>query len=170
MLQPPGMPYAGEQAANAVVNFNFASIGRDFTILGIEPSGAIATLIPDRISFDSARDQSRDGRPITDEGNGRYRLNIDVDHVGWSGIILISGQGPFDSSLVAPPIGSRGPSWQQQFVAAATRGNWQVEMIWFESVDRVQGDRAPPVPQSAPAVDPAPPAEEEGAKPPEAAD
>jgi serine/threonine-protein kinase len=166
MMQPAGMPYGGEQAANAVINFNLAEAGPDFTILGIEPSGQIATLIADRATFETARDRSRDGRPITDEGNGRYRLNIDVDHVGWSGIILISGQGPFERDLVAPQMGSRGPDWQRRFVTAATQRNWRVEMVWFESVDREPGDTAPPPravpppPADAPAPDSA-----EGDKP-----
>ncbi|WP_114952156.1 serine/threonine-protein kinase [Sphingosinicella terrae] len=158
-MQPPGMPYAGEQAANAVISFNFADSAADFAILGIEPSGVITTLFPDRGAFQQMLEQSRarGGLPITDDGNGRYRLNIDLDHQGWSGIILISGSGPFEADVVAPPIGSRGPSWQQSFLSAAAERNWRVEMVWFESVDRVSGDRAPP-----PAPTTAPPAQASG--------
>lgn len=152
-LQPPGLPYAGGQASNAVIDFDFSNASGDFAILGIEPSGTITALIPNRAAFDSALQQSADGRPITDLGNGRYRLNIDLDHAGWSGIILVSGQGPFDPDTVAPPIGSRGPSWQQSFLAQAAEKNWRVEMAWFESVDRVQGDTA-----QLTAAAPAPPA------------
>jgi len=143
VMQPPGTPYAGENAANAVINFNFGGAGSDFAILGIEPSGAIATLIGDRNNFEQVLEQSVGGRPIFDEGSGRYRLNIDLDHQGWSGIILVSGQGPFDPAAVAPPFGSRGPAWQQQFLSAAAEKNWRVEMVWFESVNRVSGDSAP---------------------------
>ena len=160
MMQPPGTPYAGEDAANAVINFNFGNSPSDFAILGIEPSGVISPLIPDRANFESALAQSVDGRPITNEGNGRYRLNIDLDHRGWSGIILITGQGPFDRDVVAPPVGSRGPSWQQDFLAKAAERNWRVEMVWFESVNREQGDRAPAAatPAAAPAAPPPQPA------------
>ena len=159
MMQPPGTPYAGEDAANAVVNFNFAN-AQDFAILGIEPSGVISPLIADRATFQSALAQSVDGRPITDEGNGRYRLNIDLNHNGWSGIILVSGQGPFEGDLVAPPVGSRGPSWRDQFLARAAERNWRVEMVWFESVNNVAGDRAAAIAAATPAVaPPAPPAQ-----------
>ncbi|HEX8641392.1 MAG TPA: serine/threonine-protein kinase [Allosphingosinicella sp.] len=158
MLQPPGLPYAGQTAANAVVEFDFGSSGADFAIVGIEPSGAITTLIPSRNDFQAALAQSVSGRPIADFGNGRYRLNIDLDHDGWSGIMLISGQGPFVPDLVAPPVGSRGPSWQQQFLAAAGQGNWRVEMVWFESVNRVPNDAAADIPASAPrSEEPSPP-------------
>jgi eukaryotic-like serine/threonine-protein kinase len=154
MMQPPGTDYQGENAANAVVEFNAMNTGSDFAVLGIEPSGRITTLIPSRNDFQAALASSVNGRPITDLGGGRYRLNIDLDHEGWSGIILVSGQGPFVPDLIAPPIGSRGPSWRDQFLAAATQGNWRVEMVWFESVNRVPNDSAPAVPATT-APDPA---------------
>ena len=76
------------------------------------------------------------------DGGGRYRLAIDLDHEGWSGIILVTGRGPFPPDTVAPPIGARGPSWQQEFLAAAAEREWRVEMAWFQSVNRQSGDRA----------------------------
>jgi hypothetical protein len=157
------MVYAGEEASNAVINFNFDDPNIDFAIVGIEPSGAISQILPSRAAFETAMANSVDGRPITDAGNGRYRLNIDLNHEGWSGIILVTGQGPFDPDVVAPPIGSRGPSWQQQFLTAAAARNWRVEMAWFESVNRQRGDTAaiPAAGQQAP-----PPAAGEGDKEP----
>ena len=99
------------------------------------------------------------GSPIVDEGDGRYKLKIDLDHQGWSGIILISGRGPFGRDLVAPQIGARGPSWQNEFLSAAAAGQWKVEMVWFESVNRETGDTAPP--PAAPGA-PRPPADGQG--------
>ena len=165
MTQPANMVYAGQLASNAVINFNFDDPNLDFAILGIEPSGAISTIVPNRAAFDAAARQSVNGRPITDAGNGRYRLNVDLDHQGWSGVILVSGRSPFEEDLVAPPIGARGPSWQQRFLSTAAERNWRVEMVWFESVNRVQGDRAPEVaaaPAAAPAQQAAPAAAAEG--------
>jgi len=140
VMQAPGTPYAGEEAANAIVNFNFGDPSMDFAVLGIEPSGTISTLIGSRSDFESVLAQSVDGRPISNDGNDRYRLNIDLDHVGWSGIILITGRGPFPQEAIQPPIGARGPTWQQQFLAAAAERNWRVEMVWFQSVNREAGD------------------------------
>ncbi|MGZ8349330.1 MAG: hypothetical protein ACXWU2_04820, partial [Allosphingosinicella sp.] len=162
-LQPPGTPYANQEAATAAIDFDFGNTATDFAILGIEPSGAIAPLIPDRGNFQSVLENSVAGRPIADLGNGRYRLNIDLDHMGWSGIILLTGSGPFDADVVAPPFGSRGPSWQQSFLAAAAERNWRVEMVWFESVNRQSGDRAPTV--GAGPTGPQGPAGGEGDKP-----
>ena len=73
---------------------------------------------------------------LTDLGGDRYELHIDADHEGWSGVILISGQGPFPQEVVAPPVGARGPTWQQQFLSMAAERGWRVEMIWYESVNR----------------------------------
>ncbi len=131
-LSIPQTRYPMGSPAN--LEFDLSDVSRDFALLGIEPSGAITMLIPNRAAFETEVRRSVDGRPIADLGNGRYRLSINVTHQGWSGFILVSGQGPFDRDLVAPPFGSRGPSWQQEFLSAASRGNWRVEMAWFESV------------------------------------
>ena len=137
-MQPAGSDYAGELAANSIINFNFGNLQGDFAVLAIEPSGIITQLIPDRADFDARRDRSVGGRPITDEGGDRYRLNIDLNHDGWSGIMLITGQGPFPQDVAAPPVGARGPNWQQRFLAMAADRGWRVEMVWFESVRRGQ--------------------------------
>ena len=68
-----------------------------------------------------------------DLGNDRYRLNIDITHDGWSGFLLLTGTGPFDAGLIAPAVGARGPNWQQQFLAAASSGNWRVNMVWVRT-------------------------------------
>jgi len=134
--------YAGRPAANAIVDLNAADASTDFALLGIEPSGAITLVLEDRGQFLEALAQSVDGRPISDEGSGRYRLHIDLDHQGWSGVLLIAGRGPFPRALVAPDIGARGPDWRDRFVAAAGNQGWRTRMIWFESVDREPDDAA----------------------------
>jgi hypothetical protein len=79
--------------------------------------------------------------------------------------MLVTGTGPFPEELVAPPIGSRGPAWQQRFLAAAAERGWRVEMVWFESVNREEDNVAPPTNQDGvepPPTDepPQPPAED----------
>jgi serine/threonine-protein kinase len=155
VMQPEGTSYAGQMAANASVEFNFGDSNSDFTIVGLEPSGAITTLIPSRAAFEAALAQSVNGRPIASEGNGRYRLNIDLNHQGWSGILLLTGQGPFDPALVAPQLGARGPNWTQSFVGTASNQQWHAEMVWFQSVGG--GGSAAPSPDgegSAPPPEP----------------
>ncbi len=128
-------PYRGGAAANALVDLN-VDPDSNFTLLGIEPSGQISTILESRAAFQQTLAQSQGGRPISDEGGGRYRVHIDLDHRGWSGLLLITGRGPFAPALVAPAIGARGPDWQQRFLAAAAANGWHSEMVWFESVNR----------------------------------
>ena len=144
--QPPGAAYAGREASNAIIAFNFGNLQGDFSMLGIEPNGAISLPIPDREDFNVRLAASRNGRPITDLGGERYELHIDADHEGWSGVILISGQGPFPQDVVAPPVGARGPAWQQRFTSMAAERGWRVEMVWYESVNR-QRDGQPQRPE-----------------------
>lgn len=136
--QPAGASYAGREASNAIIDFNFGNLQGDFALMGIEPNGVISYTVPDRADFDARLAQSRGGRPIEDVGGDRYRLHIDADHEGWSGIILISGQGPFPQDVVAPQVGARGPTWQQQFLSMAAERGWRVEMVWYESINRVR--------------------------------
>jgi len=163
VMQPPGTPYANEAAATAVIGINLGNPNTQFAVLGVEPSGTIQRLIADRPEFESRLAQSVNGRPITSEGNDRYRLNIDLDHTGWSGIMLITGTGPFPEEIVAPPIGARGPAWQQRFLAMAAERNWRVEMVWFEAVNR-EPDTVPPadgdVVEPPPTEEPPPPADD----------
>ena len=155
--------YAGREASTALVDFDFSNAGDDYAILGIEPSGAITPLLMSRADFDSALARSTAGRPIARTGDNRYRLSVDADHEGWSGIILITGRGPFPADLVAPPFGSRGPSWQQEFLARAGQQGWRVEMAWFESVNRDASTAAPvqAVPAAAGIEELRPPADDE---------
>ena len=136
--QPAGAAYAGREASNATVDFNFGNLQGDFALMGIEPNGVISYTVPDRADFDARLAQSVAGRPIEDQGGDRYRLHIDADHEGWSGIILINGRGPFPQDVVAPQVGARGPTWQQRFLSMAAERGWRVEMVWYESINRVR--------------------------------
>ena len=72
----------------------------DFALVGIQPSGEITPLLLGRSALQQAIASSNS--QISDQGNGRYRITIDVTHNGWSGFLLLTGTGPFDSGLIAP--------------------------------------------------------------------
>ena len=136
MAMQSGGDYAGREAATAPIDLDVSDASRDFALLAIQPSGEITTLLQNRGMFEEVLAGSRGGRPISREGNGRYRVHIDADHSGWSGVLLVSGQGPFDPGLIQPAIGARGPDWQNRFLAAAAERGWRTEMVWYESVNR----------------------------------
>lgn len=137
-MQEPGSAYAGQVAANAVVEIGIGDPSRDFAVVGLEPSGLVDTIFPDRAAFEAELKASTDGKPLASLGGDRYRMQLDTDHQGWSGILLISGKGPFDPKLIAPPIGARGPDWTNRFVSAAAEKGWQTDMVWYKTVDEVR--------------------------------
>ena len=146
MMQPPGTPYAGEEACQRGDQFQLRQCRARFRDPRHRAVGRRSPpCSPDRADFEQAlASRSAAGRSA-DEGNGRYRLNIDLDHQGWSGIILVSGRGPFDRDLVAP-AGRRARARLAEASSSPRPPSaaWRVEMVWFESVNREAGDAAPP--------------------------
>jgi serine/threonine-protein kinase len=122
---------AGQIGASVPVEINPGD--SDFALVGIEPSGEITMLIPNREALIAAMGQP--GSEISDQGNGRYRINIDVTHSSWSGVMLVTGTN-FDPALLAPQVGARGQDWTQQFISAASNGNWRGDMVWFQTVNQ----------------------------------
>ena len=135
-MQPPGKSYAGKLAANSVININVGDKKTDFALIGLEPSGVITDIVKSRAAFEAQI--TPNGEPIAKEGDNRYRLQLDLDHTGWSGILLLTGKGPFDKAVVAPGLGARGPDWLNTFVQTAAAQGWQADMVWFKSVDEVR--------------------------------
>lgn len=129
----PDSNYAGQVGARTIINLDLGS-ARDFALYGLEPSGDISPLVPDRKTFDTL---PKAGVPIADLGGGRYRFSIDANHAGWSGILLLTGNGGFSDKLVTGGAGSRGSDWPQRFAAAARAGGWRSEMVWLKMVDEV---------------------------------
>ncbi|WP_174280247.1 serine/threonine-protein kinase [Sphingomonas bacterium] len=134
--QPQGAEEAGKLAANEIIAIKLGDPKLDFTLAGIEPSGAITQVVPSRKVFDAI--PNTNGVPITKDPNDAFRMQIVVDHEGWSGYLLLTGKGPFDKELVAPGLGDRGPDWLNKFVSAAAAQGWQADMVWAKSVDEMK--------------------------------
>ncbi|MBV9931859.1 MAG: serine/threonine protein kinase [Alphaproteobacteria bacterium] len=123
------------RASRPVVEVSIGDPGKDFALAGIDPTGEITPQILGRAALGEAVRSSKKGEPVADLGEDRFRITSIVDQVGWSGYLLITGNGPFEPGLLAPPASARTPEWRQRFLAAARRGHWQAEMVWFKSVD-----------------------------------
>jgi len=126
--------YAGQIGARSIVNLDIGDPNQDFALYGIEPNGAISALVANRKAF---ADIPKTGEPIADLGGDRYRLQIDANHTGWSGIILLTGKGGFSDSLVVAGPGARTPEWRKRFADAAAAGAWKAEMVWFKMVNEL---------------------------------
>ncbi len=124
---------AGQLGAQVPIEID-SSGTPDFALLGIQPTGEITPLVLSRSVLQQAI--ANGNSQVTDLGGDRYRINIDITHNGWSGFLLLTGTGPFDAGLLAPAVGDRGPNWQQQFLAAASSGNWQGNMAWVRTQDQ----------------------------------
>ncbi|MEA3013784.1 MAG: eukaryotic-like serine/threonine-protein kinase [Sphingomonadales bacterium] len=127
----------GLLAAPALVDLNLRGAGQDFALLGIQPTGEITMILDGRDAFQSALANPQGG--ITDLGNNRYRLLISTTHIGWSGLMFVTGRGPFDASLLTAEVESRNPDWQRQFRSAASANGWRAEMVWYQTVDQQPG-------------------------------
>jgi hypothetical protein len=134
--QPADSELAGVNAANAIINVDVGDASRDFALVGLEPSGLLTTLFASRAAFTSQ--ETGGGFEMTDLGGDRFRLGLLVDHTNWSGLVLVTGKGPFDPAVIAPPIGARGPDWTNRFVSAAAENGWQTDMVWFKTADEVK--------------------------------
>jgi len=134
--------YPGENAANVVLQIAIANPKDDIALIGLEPSG----VIDPEFSGPGTGVLGRDGlkklavqtRMVTDRGGDRFQIQLDVNHPGWSGVLMISGKGPFDQTLIAPPLGGRGPEWTNKFVSQAAANGWQTQMVWFKVVDELK--------------------------------
>ncbi|WP_374942767.1 serine/threonine-protein kinase [Sphingomonas sp.] len=128
-----GSTFAGQIGAKTIMNLDLSGV-RDFALYGLEPSGAISPVMTDRKMFDAF---PKTGVPISDLGGGKYRFTIDSNNSGWSGYLLLTGDGGFSDELVASTTGVRAADWPQRFAAAAAAGHWKSEMVWFKMVDEV---------------------------------
>lgn len=133
-LGPEAGEDAGKVGANAVIDINVGDPSRDVAIVGIEPSGQITPLITSR----KALQEEVANKGIQDLGGDRYRLTISTTHANWSGILLVSGEGPIEEPQVAPDLGARGPAWTNGFVSEAASKGWQTDMVWYKTVDEVR--------------------------------
>ncbi|MET0180632.1 MAG: hypothetical protein ABW194_09165 [Novosphingobium sp.] len=139
-ILPDDAEDAGTLSAPAIVAFDFAGLAADATLLGLDDTGAMTQIV-------SSRDEAR---AISEEGGAqfrelspdRYRFELETSHPGWSGLVLLTGRGPFPRTLLAGGAGTHDRAWQARFVDQARRQGWQAEMVWYKTVDDVP-DAAP---------------------------
>lgn len=128
-----GLPDSNyEKASRALVTVT-PQQGQNFSLLGIEPTGKITQIVADRPTFESL--------PVVEQVRpGEYQLTLDMDHIGWTGLILLAGDGPFDETLLTAEPAERTPEWRNRFLATASERDWKAEMLWFRLVDRNPND------------------------------
>lgn len=123
-----GEEWGGGVGAVAVIEVNAAAAGSDLSLIGLEENGTMTQIIPDKSGL-------APGGAIHEVRPGVFRIEVNTDHKGWSGILMLSGKGPFDPGLLNGGIASRGAAWADRFKSAAQAKGWKTEMVWYRTVD-----------------------------------
>jgi serine/threonine-protein kinase len=120
---------SGKLAARAVVDLRLPGPAGEIALVGLEPNGKMTVLIPDRAAFKAAT-----GRFIEELSGSNYRLVVNTDHAGWSGILLIASQAPIQPKLLEGDPAGRSADWPEGVRAAAARDGWKTDMVWYRTV------------------------------------
>jgi serine/threonine-protein kinase len=128
-------PDTGKKAARAVIDMHLPDPKQEVALVGLEPNGKMTVLIKTRADLDKAVAAGA----ITDQGGGVYRLQVDTDHTGWSGMLLITGKEAVAPALVEGDAAVRGADWPESFRNAATQGGWKTDMVWYRTVRAAAG-------------------------------
>ena len=120
----------GSEAGRAIVALNLPPAGVNFALVQIGAAGNLKVLAASRDAFNGIATTGAVASKLP--GMDAYRLQADYPQTGWSGLILLTGKGPFPPALLAPPAST--PAWANQFAAAARASGWRVEMAWYQIV------------------------------------
>jgi len=113
--------------AEARVILNLASSSKSMALFGIEPSGKVTWILPDRTALDGLKEQ--DVGFSHDSGN-HYEFTLRADHLGWTGLLLVTGDRPLPNNKPQMTVtGSHDfGDWLQ---SATDHGDWHTEMTWY---------------------------------------
>ena len=124
----------GQKVARVVVNFAVDPQTPQIAFYGIDPTGETGSLLT--LSQAQLSDATYlKSQNISQQADGSYQLQFNQPTAGWSGLMLLSGQGPFADSVVVPDPAHRGAAWQQAFRQTATQKGWHTQMLWIKAVD-----------------------------------
>jgi serine/threonine-protein kinase len=115
----------GRTGAIAVLQFDFQGIDGRAALVGIGEQG----------EMDLVTDDVKSVKTLINEGNEHYRLDLPTFNAGWSGMVLIVGNPPFERSLFHHERGTLDPDWAQRFTGVAQAQGWKTDMIWYQAVD-----------------------------------
>jgi len=130
----------GSIKGEAVVDMRIGDPSTDFALFGVDPTGLVAPLITSRADFKAQQERLTQGGRLTVTGDDTYRWKIGMTPpAGWNGLLLITGKGPFDASLIGAAPDKRGADWVDRIRQAAAAGGWRSDMVWYKTVDQGAG-------------------------------
>jgi hypothetical protein len=119
----PGMGLAEARVALA-----FRSGDQAMALFGIEPSGAVTTVLPDK---DSLKLLAKEDVGYIEPKADSHEFSLRSDHIGWTGLILLTGSTPFAGKLTQGEVHT--PADFAAIVERGTAGGgWASEMVWYK--------------------------------------
>ena len=100
---------------------------KSMALLGVEPSGKVTWSIPD-ISL--MRELKNFDVGLVESGEKGWEFSIYPDHLGWTGLLLVVGDGDLAQKL-APNTVQDADDFARTLNAATAAGQWDTEMVWF---------------------------------------
>jgi serine/threonine protein kinase len=132
----------GKLAGQPTITLAPHSPAQDFALLKLDTSGRINVVYGSRKAFDAAR---QGDTAIVDQGGDAYTVQADgLNGAGTAGLLLLTGTGPFDPSLLAKPPSARDVTWIDQVRQAAAAGGWKSSMVWYKVENNAPPVRAKP--------------------------
>ncbi len=128
----------GRLAGDPIITVAPRSPAQDFALLRLETNGRLSVIWGSRTAFEA---MSKGNPSVVDQGGDAYTVRSEaLNAPGATGLLLLTGNGPFDPGLLAKPPNARDVSWIDQVRKAATAGGWKASMVWY----KVQGGAPPP--------------------------
>lgn len=118
----------GMGLAEARVSLGFRGADRSMVLFGIEPSGAVTTVLPD---FASLKLLKNEDVGYVEPKARTYEFSLRSDHTGWTGLILVVGDGDFAGTLKQGEVHTSA-DFARILEAGTAKGNWASEMVWYK--------------------------------------
>jgi hypothetical protein len=118
----------GMGLAEARVSLSFRGSDRSMVLFGIEPSGAVTTVLPD---FASLKLLKNEDVGYIEPKPRQYEFSLRSDHVGWTGLILMVGDGDFAGKLTQGEVHSAA-DFARMLEQGTASGQWASEMVWYK--------------------------------------
>jgi hypothetical protein len=96
-------------------------------LFGVEPSGKVTWSIPDIGLMRQLKDFDVG---LVESGEKGWEFSIYPDHLGWTGLLLVVGDGPLAQKLDPNTVQSA-DDFAKTLRAATATGQWDAEMVWF---------------------------------------
>ncbi|MDB5684630.1 MAG: hypothetical protein JWM75_2328 [Sphingomonas bacterium] len=118
----------GMGLAEARVLLTFRPGDMNMALFGIEPSGAVTTVLPDMNSLATLKDEDVG---YVQPQKGQHEFSLRSDHTGWTGLILIAGEGDFAGTLTQGEVRTA-TQFAQLLEQGTAASKWSSEMVWYK--------------------------------------